>query len=63
LALFGCRPPQDVDRPSIRQPKTCTRGDIGVVNLKRPPDKTIFGRIARGFDFLGFEGLAGSGRG
>ena len=27
LALFGRRPPQRVDRPSIRQPKACTRTD------------------------------------
>jgi len=28
LALFGRRPQQPMDRPSSRQPKTCTQPDI-----------------------------------
>ena len=28
LALFGRRPPQRVDRPSLRRPKTCTKAGV-----------------------------------
>jgi hypothetical protein len=40
LALFGRRPPQRVDRPSIRQPKTCTTAEVGwpIDHLFGPPE-------------------------
>jgi hypothetical protein len=33
LAPFGRRPPQRVDRPSFRRPKTCTESDSGDINV------------------------------
>jgi hypothetical protein len=33
LALFGRRPPQRVDRPASRQPKTSTTPDIAAGGL------------------------------
>src|SRR5437773_1969323 len=35
LALFGRRPPDRVDRPSPRQPKTCTTADASTCNKNR----------------------------
>jgi hypothetical protein len=42
LALFGCRPPQYVDRPSIRQPKTCTTRDSRTAKNKHQGAPSAF---------------------